>query len=140
MALIMECILLAAMLRHMDNMQVIGDSQHGFMKSKSCLTDQVAFCGGVTTRVEQARATDFISLDYCKAFDMVSHSILLSKLERQGLDGWTVQWVRNWLAGCIQRVVVKGSKSSLEIDDKWCPSVVCTGTSTVLYLHYIILL
>jgi len=32
-----------------------------------------------------------------KAFDMVSNSMLLFRLERHGLLEQTVQWMRNWL-------------------------------------------
>ncbi|PKU40063.1 rna-directed dna polymerase from mobile element jockey-like [Limosa lapponica baueri] len=46
------------------------------------------------------------------AFDMVSHSILLEKLAAHGLDGHTLHWVKNWLGGQAQRVVVNGVKSS----------------------------
>ncbi|KAJ7426739.1 hypothetical protein WISP_13256 [Willisornis vidua] len=59
-----------------------------------------------------------VCLDFSKAFDTVSHSILLEKLAAHGSDRGTLCRVKSWLDGWVQRVVVNGATSS------WRPIVV----------------
>ena len=107
-----EQIILGEITRHVPGTQGIKPSQHGFIKGRSCLTSLISFYDWVTRLVDEGKAVDVVYLDFSKAFDMVSHNILLGKLAACVLDSYTLLWVRNWLEGCTQQVVVNGVKSS----------------------------
>ena len=62
--------------------------------------------------MDEGKAVDVVYLHFSKAFDTTSHSILLEKLAAHGLDRCTVHWVKNWLDGRAQRVMVNRVKSS----------------------------
>ncbi|CAM5113401.1 unnamed protein product [Eretmochelys imbricata] len=108
----MEQVLKESILKHLEERKVIRNSQHGFTKGKSCLTNLIAFYDEITGSVDEGKAVDVLFLDFSKAFDTVSHSILASKLKKYGLDEWTIRWIESWLDFQAQQVVINGSMSS----------------------------
>jgi len=109
---IMERFILSALTGHVQDNQRIRPRQHGFMKDRSCLTNLISFYDQVTCLVDERKAADVVYLEFSKAFDPVPHSILLEKLVARGLDGCILCWIKNWLDGRAQRVVVNGVKCS----------------------------
>ena len=82
------------------------------MNGRSCLTNLISFYDKVTRLVDEGKVVDVVYLDFSKTFDTVPHNILMEKLAAHGLNGCTLRWVKHWLDGRAQRVVVKGVKSN----------------------------
>ena len=86
-------------------------TQHGFMKGKSCATNLLHTLEVLTKAVDNGQAADVVYLDFSKAFDKVPHTLLIGKLAALGINGRMLRWIKNWLSGRLQRVVIGGESS-----------------------------
>ena len=56
-------------------------------------------------------STSCIIFDFAKVFDSVPHNCLISKLQGVGISGKLLAWVRNFLVGRKQKVVLNNHES-----------------------------
>ena len=108
---VMEACLRDIIVEHLEINKLVKDSQHGFVKNKSCTTNLLQFLEILTTAQDQHQPMDVIYLDFAKAFDKVPHRRLMEKLEAHSLGGQALAWIRSWLADRKQRVVLNGQTS-----------------------------
>ena len=95
---------------------IMFENQHGFCPGKSCTT---ALCEATTEwlalldrRSNPTARVDLISVDYSRAFDSISHDVLVQKLYKTyGLSGCLLQWITSFLTGRRQRVLFRGATS-----------------------------
>ena len=81
------------------------------MQGRSCLTNLISFEGKVSRLVDEGVAVDVFYLEFSKAFDTVSHSLLPETLTARGLDGHSFCWVENWLESQTGRVLANGVRA-----------------------------
>ncbi|CAM4533622.1 unnamed protein product [Caretta caretta] len=108
----MEHVLKELILKHLEERESDQKQSAWIHQGKSYLTNLIAFKDEITGSVDEGKAVDMLFFDFSKAFDMVSHSILASKLKKYGLDEWTIRWIESWLDCRAQWVVINGSMSS----------------------------
>ena len=59
------------------------------------MTSLINFYDEMTGLADEGRAVDIVYLDFSKAFDTVSHKILIDRLLMYRLDEQTVRWIEN---------------------------------------------
>jgi len=70
---LMEAIIRDALTEYIETSQLLNNSQHGFGKGRSCLTNVLVFLEKITNWVDQGDMADVVFLDFAKAFDKVPH-------------------------------------------------------------------
>ena len=109
---VLESILRDKINNHLKQHSLIADSQHGFSSGLSCQTNLLTFFDKIVDNMDQGNTVDVIYLDFQKAFDKVPHLRLIEKVKSLGINEQTVRWVKQWLQGRKQKVVINGFEST----------------------------
>ena len=81
------------------------------MPGRSCVTQLLTALEGWTTLLQDGIPIDVVYLDFTKAFDFVPHKRLLVKLQAHGITDKLLNWIKVFLTGRRQRVVINGFQS-----------------------------
>ena len=87
--------------------------QFGFLRNRSSVSQLLITFSNIISNCESGLPTDQVFFDFRKAFDSVSHSILLFKLWHIGITGPLWCWLRNYLSNRQHFVQLDGFSSSL---------------------------
>ena len=77
----------------LEDHELLSESQHGFMRGRSCLTNLLESLEEWTATLDEGYGLDFLFLDYRKAFDSVPHKRLIEKLKTFGIKGQFLNWI-----------------------------------------------
>ena len=80
--------------------------QHGFYKGRSTTTNLAIYHDYLVNNLEQREQVDVIYTDLSKAFDSVSHELLLHKLNCMGIAGVYLEWIKSYLQARHQCVKI----------------------------------
>ena len=86
--------------------------QHGFRPGYSCESRVITVCQDIADSLGNGDKIDAIIVDFSKAFDLVPHGRLLTKIANSGVDSRVMVWTREFLLGRTQRVRVGGQLSA----------------------------
>lgn len=85
---------------------IIAAEQHGFCPKRSTTTNLLVYHQYLIESLEGGYQVDSIYTDYSKAFDRVSHCLLLKKLELMGINDVALKWLESFLVDRFQCVKI----------------------------------
>ena len=109
---VLEHIIHSNVMKHFVKHNLLTDKQHGFRRGHSCESQLILTTQDLAKSLDNKSQVDMAIMDFSKAFDVVPHNRLLSKLKRYGVENKTHKWISNFLKKRTQRVVVSGEQSS----------------------------
>lgn len=108
---IYERIMYNRLIKFFDKFNIICIEQYGFRHDLSTGDALLKFTDAVYDAFENNRYMMSIFLDFSKAFDTVDHEILIRKLEKQGIRGTCLEWLKSYLSNRVQYVSITNANS-----------------------------
>jgi len=95
---------------------LIYQHQHGFVKKRGTATALFEMADRISQAIKEDQQCLGIFYDFSKAFDSISHEMLLEKLKRYGVVGVPLKWIESFLSNRRQKVQIEVVKNGNLID------------------------
>ena len=132
---IFEKIIYNRMINYIDKYSILTDSQYGFRANKSTESALIDFTDFIYEGLTEKSHIGAIFMDLSKAFDVMSHDVLQSKLEHYGFRGAFLSFLMSFLNNRKYFVCVNGYQSNTVIGNIGVPQGSTLGP--LLFLLYI---
>jgi len=108
---LMERIVREHILNFVERGGLIANSQHGFCRRRSCLSNLLATFDFVTGELDLGRSVDLCYFGFANAFDVVNHRLLFAKLKQFGLLMTLIYLIGDFLSNGAFRLNILGEFS-----------------------------
>ena len=98
--------MLARLTKYLNKNKIIYEHQFGFQKNRSTTLAVLDLHTRITKAIDNGNYAASVFLDFAKAFDIVNHKILSSKLENYGMRGPVNDWFKSYLTNRYQVVKI----------------------------------
>ena len=110
-------------------------NQFGFQKNISTSVALIQITEKIKEAIDNRKYGCGLFIDLRKAFDIVNHAILLTKMEHYGIRGTALEWFKSYLNNRKQYVYINGETSQLK--DITCGVPQGSVLGPLLFLIYI---
>ena len=131
----MESFVRDTVVTHLLEKRLLTRKQYGFISGRSTTTQLLNYLDKCVKTIVDGGVVDAIYLDFSKAFDTVPHRRLIGKLEAYGIKGNILKWIRDFLDGRIQQIMVNGVKPEIAPVISGIPQLHCPRIGLICHLH-----
>ena len=93
----MERLIVVELIHYLKSKNLLAHCQHGFRRGRSTVTNLLECDAFIWQCLNNKRCCDVICIDFMRAFDKVSHSLLCKKLKEAGIDRCYLRWFADFL-------------------------------------------
>ena len=108
---VLESIIRDAIVKHMKKNNLFSQKQFGFIDGRSTSLQLLHVLNIWMEVLDQGGSLDAIYCDFMKAFDKVPHMRLAYKIQKYGITGNMLGWIKSFLSERIQYVNIKSANS-----------------------------